>query len=441
MKNISENIIKCKELYSKWKLEESEKLLILISKTKNISEIEPDLFYKALYLLTNIYVEKKKWNDVLRYSKLLLNYKNYKKFEVLYNIMISYYYLDDDLYKKYLFLLEKINSSKIKNFKEKINSESEIIYDQLLVDKDWRSKLIIVLMLTLKCNQKCVFCNVNKWNTFIPIEKIERNLLMVLEKYKGIKNKIIQVAISWWEPTIHPDFWKIVDMTYNYADFFEIQSNWVLFAREDNHNELLKRNSYMKLNFLLSFHSHIEEIYDKITDTKKQYNLAVRWIQNVINSWINNKVEINIVINKYNINYFWDYLKFIKDNIYSFNKRRVNLNLMVSILKVEREDERKHYELIVSYSNFIDIFIDNLNYIRNNNFEWLLDMQWWICDLPICTISNKGIFNINEWFLLNNTPITHTKMDKCKDCRLNSKCPWILKSYINKFWENEFNPL
>jgi hypothetical protein len=38
---------------------------------------------------------------------------------------------------------------------------------------------------------------------------------------------------------------------------------------------------------------------------------------------------------------------------------------MVSILKVEKEDEL-HYDLIVKYSDFIDIFIKNLDYIRNN---------------------------------------------------------------------------
>lgn len=443
MKNIVEEIIKWENLYHNWDLYRAEKLLTDIYKNKNISELDSEIFLSILNILTNIYIKKNKWEKALKYSKILIKSEKYKTPEIFYNIMLCYYNLDNNLYKKYLFFLEKINSQnfKINEFKEKINLESEVIYDQFLVDENWKNKLIIVLILTLKCNQKCVFCNVNKWNSFVPINKIKNNLLDIIEKYKWINNKSIQISLSWWEPTMHPDFWEILDMTYKYSDILEIQTNWVFFNNDKNKKELLKRNSYMKLHFLLSFHSHIEEIYNKITHTNKQYHHAVTWIINVINCCNNNnKIEINIVINKYNIEYFWEYLRFIKNNIYSYNKKNINLELKVSILKVEKLEEL-HYDLIVKYSDFINIIIKNLDYIKNNWFDLLLNMRWWICDIPLCSIKSNNIFKINEWFLLSNTPITHMKMSKCKLCRLDSKCPWILKSYINKFWEDEFIPL
>lgn len=69
-------------------------------------------------------------------------------------------------------------------------------------------------------------------------------------------------------------------------------------------------------------------------------------------------------------------------------------------------------------------------------------MNWWICDLPLCIVKdNKNFVINNSYFNRNFNNKTHRKMEKCKQCVYNSKCIWIIKSYLDKFWEDEFSPL
>lgn len=257
----------------------------------------------------------------------MIKSKSDKFFDIIFNKMLDAYYLGDISYLNYLNIAKKINSNnkELRDFEEIIKKVNEVVYDNLLEDCNWNKKLEIVLLITLKCNQKCLFCNVNKWNTIIPLKIIEKFLKDKILKYKLIEKKNIKIHISWWEPTMHPDFINVLDVILKYSDDVEIQTNWIFFWLESNINNL---NKYKWLHFYISFHSHIEETYNKITETKWQYELAIKGIKNILNLWNKWNVVLNTVINKYNINLLIDYLLFTRNN---FN----NIPLNITILRIE----------------------------------------------------------------------------------------------------------
>lgn len=314
-----------------------------------------------------------------------------------------------------------------------------MVLTQLNNDKkviDWIhnffNKKEIILRITKICNQKCFFCFTKIDNkTFPTFNEI------IVEIDNVINNNLwskLDFVITWWEPTTHKNFLDIISYIYNKWHQVTIQSNAVNFANNDLVNSL--KNISEDINFFISFHSHIEKVYNYITNTNKQYEFAVKWISLLINNFDN--VVLNIVINKLNLNFLKLYFNFIWKAFFSLNNKiSLNISVMSNIYKYNNINKT-----LVKYSDLVNIINESKIIINDYNIKIWVDF-WWPCDLPFCLW--KKLFYYNEKFFSSREEsdryIDRKKINNCMNCKYINNCSWILKLYLDKFWESEFNSI
>lgn len=298
----------------------------------------------------------------------------------------------------------------------------------------------VVIRLTLNCNQRCCFCNVVSWKNS---EELNTNLklikVLIYKIFIKYKKSEIKITLSWWEPTLYKDFFYLLDYLALRCNDITIQTNGVNFWNKYFQKNILSKKYKNKLKFYISFHSHNEMIYKIITKWwKNDYENALKGISFLLKSFYFSQISLNYVINKYNLSEIPFFLDFIlKNNYFSYNWFDINFSSVIW--------ERSEL-LLVKYSDIIKIFNDCYDKIIENKIEtyWILSHGWTECDIPVCIFKKytKYNFNYSKYnYKLEKIDLCNTKIDKCKKCQLYNMCPWILKSYLKKFWDNEFNPI
>ena len=160
--------------------------------------------------------------------------------------------------------------------------------------------------LTRVCNNNCVFCldKEAQNGTFISIKDIKRDL------EKGIKEKAKRVVLSGGEPTVHPQFIKIVklakDLGYKHI---QIITNGRMFAYKNFLDGVIKAG-VNEITF--SLHGHTQKIHEIQTQIKGSFKQSLGGLINALKSK-RAIISVDVVINKYNYKYLFDILKFYID--------------------------------------------------------------------------------------------------------------------------------
>lgn len=285
----------------------------------------------------------------------------------------------------------------------------------------------VILRINRDCNQKCLFCFVeNSKKTNFTYEEVVAEVLKITKRYKW---KNIEFVITWWEPTINPDFFAIIDYLWKNWEFIRLQTNAVFFWIDKN---LEKMKPYLeKTNLFISFHSHNEKLYDHITQSKWQFPLAVKWIKNLFKC---NYLELNIVINKLNIDHFVHYIEFIWKTFWNKWNYYLNISTLTNM-----NNDNKVWKLSVSYSKIVKTINKSELIIKKYNIN--IAMSFWApSDLPFC-IWNKVFYFKDECYTKARLMSDRIKFSFCKKCNYNDYCNWILKVYIEKYWNGEFKPI
>jgi len=297
----------------------------------------------------------------------------------------------------------------------------------------------LILRITKKCNQDCYFCFADLNNEVYSFNAVKETF-NALRNLPVLKEKILsqyRIKISGGEPSIHPQFWEIIDYFYQQEIHVEIQTNAVYFAKVDFCEKI---KYYPKLKFFISFHSHIEKAYNSITETKNQYKKAITGIQNII-KYSKDEIAINFVFTVENINTFSQYVNFIYET-FEFKKHK-EVKLHISILsRIENENiekQIKYTEVINEINRAIPIFKKTKMSVKSISGS--------DCEIPLCVSQNlqtdllftQGIYkNISERTLFE---ISNTKFETCKKCVYDKNCPGIQKAYLTKFGPSEFTPV
>ena len=244
----------------------------------------------------------------------------------------------------------------------------------------------------------------------------------------------IEFILSWWEPLLYPNIYKIISFIIDNWYYVTIQTNAVLF-KDLKIIEKFVRFKW-RVYFFVSLHWHTKKIYNTITNSNL-YDNAIIWIKNLITIFGNYYVELNIVINTFNYIYLMDYLKYINNNLYINDKIKLNISLLLAN-KPFHEKYLVKYTDIVNYINWINI----LNF-KNINFYESFNLAWWYCQLPFCIFSKINYIdndNLFKYAVLNDVKVGENIMYKwkvCTKCKYNQYCVWISKIYYKKFGDSE----
>lgn len=331
-----------------------------------------------------------------------------------------------------------------------------------------------------KCNYDCVYCVI--W--WIQ-EEFESEDFVSLEKIKSINLEWYKsVWITWWEPTIHPQIFKILDYFYENDIEMYMQTNWSMLWNQDFFQKIKKYN----IKFQLPLNSNIEKIHNVIMKHKNAFNLTLKGIKNIV-SYNSDLLTVKIILTRLNYNTIaetveflynlwvkkfyiaypilkWNYLKYLDKLVPTYTKIKPHLEKLVPL-------EEKYG---------IEYLLDWFPYCILNEKQYKNEWEIGQLDKYIIEKSDEGFIkealeisincykkywdrsedrNCNTCKIidlkdrLNNVSFLHKKLDKeinancldnlhkskndsCLECNYNIICSWVSKEYIKLFWFKEF---
>jgi len=269
--------------------------------------------------------------------------------------------------------------------------------------------------LTRMCNNHCVFCldKEAQNGSCIPLEEIKKDLI------KGRKEKIIRVVLSGGEPTLHPQFFKITELAKNLGyQHIQVITNGRMFAYGD-FLDLAVNAGVNEITF--SIHGHNESLHDKQTRVKGSFRQSLTGLLNSLKI-PNLIVNVDVVINKFNVKYLADILEyFINLGISEFdllqvipfglawdNKESVFYDIDKSLVYL-----RKAFELSRKPSLYIWTNRFPAKYLEG--YEDLIQHPVKLYD------EINGRKEIFEQFL-NNGGVISCKGERCQYCFLENFC-------------------
>ncbi len=161
--------------------------------------------------------------------------------------------------------------------------------------------VIWYLQINRICNHNCIYCSNPSFGKMMSMEEVEKWL-------ENIKNSWYDsVILTWWEPTIHPKVFEIIEMVHKYWLKPRIISNGTGFAKED----FTERISDIWIEIVhISRYTYEQNLNDYIRDFDGAYTNMIKALLNLKKYKI--ETQITTAISKFNQNHLYKNVLFIK---------------------------------------------------------------------------------------------------------------------------------
>lgn len=330
------------------------------------------------------------------------------------------------------------------------------------IDKE-KTYINEIIRINYKCNWSCKFCNVlktnNYWESDISSKEIISKILNLTKKYSAKERTYLILSFSGGEPTLNKNlisFIKLAKKIWIWS--IQIQTNWtMLFKNKRLINDFIEAGLD---EIFLAQHSFDKEINKKL-GTFYSIDDFKSWVNFISINSIHKKIQIsfNIVVNKINIFWIYDYILFLKkiwfidllpneDNNWFKNTKRISfwlvqpnwyaeINKNEVLLKFDDKEvhEIHHFVKLCKENNIYSDFhftappLCILNYPEYNlEYQRLKQIE-----------KDSNSWNINNWNLESYKYLwkEKQKLDECKRCKYNNYCLWFYKNWIEFVWEND----
>ena len=199
--------------------------------------------------------------------------------------------------------------------------------------------------LTRVCNNHCIFCLDEKAQdgTFLPLGIIEKSLK------DGIKEKCARVVLSGGDPTVHPDFLKIIHMAKN-AGYGHIQTitNGRMFCYA-NYLQAAVNAGLSEITF--SIHAPNVKINDLLTGVKGSFIQSMAALKSAL-SIKNLIVNCDIVVSKLNIDCLFEHINML----YSFGVREFDILHIMPFGRAWTNWKQLHYDPFEKKDQLFKVF-------------------------------------------------------------------------------------
>lgn len=270
-----------------------------------------------------------------------------------------------------------------------------------------------------KCNNHCLICS--NPEDFRKAKDYSFDLLT--ERIKSEKEKIENITITGGEPTIHPDFDKILDFLKK--EFSNSEINLLTNGRRFSYPAFTRRCLGIRnLNIAVSLHGHNAKVHDKITRVKGSFAQAVAGLFNILKyRGKRQKVYVRVVINRLNGEHIYRILDLITKNFPFID--RVELIFM----EIEGLAEENFHQVGLTYNQWHKQ-LDKIK-PKIKKFKSLLFFHF-----PLCVI------DVDLWKYVHRTLPEHEVAfaKQCNFCWCKKYCLGIHKGYLKIVGSGEFNP-
>jgi len=250
------------------------------------------------------------------------------------------------------------------------------------------------------CNNGCLFCycrfNLNK------------DIFSDFKKFKGLidsceKSEVIEFIGG--EPTIHPEFRKMVEYLHNRGIKFILASNGRSLADMDCIDYLIAHGLE---RVHMTVHSLDEKTFEHLTQRKKSMKETLQGLSNCVKRRI--PVQTNTVINSCN----YEQLPEIAVGLSKENVDTIKFSFLIDF---KNQKVKSHLiPNLIEVKPFLDKVID-LDIKQKIEFE----------KIPLCTLKMSD----SNWTYRFETGVHFVKPDICSECQKKNECVGVSRCYHN----------
>ena len=215
------------------------------------------------------------------------------------------------------------------------------------------------------CNVKCIFClDSDAQNGTLIEDTLIRQ--QIRDGFKiWVKNRII---ISWWEASIHPKFPEYIRFAREIGyDHIQTVTNGNMFSRIDFCQKVF--DAWLD-EVTFSIHGHTPKLHNYLTAAPGSYERAIKWVLNVRKFFPEKIVNIDIVVNKMNVKYLPQMVRFfMRLWVYEFD--------ILQIIPFGRWFNQYKDQLFYKIEDHLDSLHDTW---KLSNFPWV---YMWTNRFPI----------------------------------------------------------
>jgi len=288
------------------------------------------------------------------------------------------------------------------------------------------SKQRIELRPTLACNHECGFCN-SPGGTF-PNNSISRKefqeLLPVLEPLK-----LSYITISGGEPTLLKELPDFLTKCTESGYFTELQTNGMALA-DVSYTNVLRQSGLT--NVLISLHSQSASTSDQeITFYQGGWEKTVQGVDNALKRGIS--VAISHVIHRANQHQTHDFFKFVNER---WGRNVVTRLAFVAPTGAARS---RVQEFLPDLRELLAKLEEALTYAKQNRLRVNLVGY---CGIPPCLLgSHANLSDISKYRFNFDDSKDHIKLEPCKTCVYERRCPGLWQEYYDMFGDPGLAPI
>jgi MoaA/NifB/PqqE/SkfB family radical SAM enzyme len=241
-----------------------------------------------------------------------------------------------------------------------------------------KPEIYLYCKIIYRCNQKCFFCIANKYiqdkRPALTIEDLDANLEFFAKQYS-----IKDVVLSGGEPTLHPDFFRIIEIIKQHNLSIKLLTNCVQFCQ----NSFLKKikSSIQKRNANIRIMFSVDCVPEQMGEKKKN------GILNLAYSGLEFRAVVTITRqNKYFLTEILEFLLRLKEK-YKGNLKGVEIRLIYLGAGTMSFSSRK--AIPQRFNDIKQSLEEGLYLLRKNKILY----QLW--NLPLCYLNEPKI-HLNE---------------------------------------------
>lgn len=271
-----------------------------------------------------------------------------------------------------------------------------------------------------KCNSRCVICT--NPDDFWKEQDYSYNYIK--SKLRMLSGRIKSITVTGGEPTIHPDFSKIVELIKRELPTVEI--NLLTNGRRLCYAPFARKCCELNnLNIAISLHGYNARTHDRVTAVKGSFTQSCRGITNILRyKKKGQSLEIRVVITKFNYLFINKILRFICARFPGADR------LTLVFMEIEGEAKENIKKTGITYTDFKG-YLEEIEELIPKFKEFRL------YHFPLCAIDKR--FWKYIWNTLPREEVMYP--GQCKKCWCRLLCLGVHKGYIETYGNKEFHAL
>lgn len=284
------------------------------------------------------------------------------------------------------------------------------------------------------CNQRCLFCCA--FGTQRPVDfDVLKRAVRYHQTRKENRPEQVRLTLTGGEPTLHP---RLVDLvsyarSVGFAEIY-LQTNGVRLADAELTAALYHAGVS---GIMLSLHSHREEVYDRLVQTRGHFPRVMRALENIAKHPFH-IVKINQVICRLNARDLPGYLRFIEG--IPLHPRTIR-RFIPSIANMGQDNGRWD-EIALPYIEVVDALEEA--YQQSPEIFGILSGD---CAVPICLVWDRPALRslapsfrvvgktvyLEEGGSAEAPPQVRIKHKRCRQCAFDTRCSGLCSAYARRF--------